>query len=211
MTRPKTLSDADLLAAARAAFVERGYGATTREIARTAGVSEGVLFQRYPTKRELFFAAMVLPAPDPATVANPGGGNAFERLTELTEAMTDYFRQTLPVLLPLMTSPGFAFEEFARRHPDSPLDVLRRRLAQFFADEERAGRVRALEPGAASLMVLSLAQTVAFLERLGAHGGRLPPRFVRAALETLWNGLAPDKPARPQPRRRKPVRRPTPR
>lgn len=61
MARPKTIADADLLEAARAVFVQKGMGASTRAIARRAGVSEGVLFQRYATKQELFFAAMALP------------------------------------------------------------------------------------------------------------------------------------------------------
>jgi hypothetical protein len=38
----------------------------------------------------------------------------------------------IPVLLPLMTRPEFRFEEFAARHPNSPLDTLRRDLVAFF-------------------------------------------------------------------------------
>ena len=61
MGRPRVISDDDVLAAAREAFVEHGLGASTREIARRAGISEGVLFQRHGTKSELFFAAMEPP------------------------------------------------------------------------------------------------------------------------------------------------------
>ena len=56
MPRPRLIDDATLLAAAREVFVEKGVGATTREVARYAGVSEGVIFQRYATKADLFFA-----------------------------------------------------------------------------------------------------------------------------------------------------------
>jgi len=191
MARKKIISDADLLAAARNVFVERGFGASTREIARRAGVSEGVLFQRYATKRELFFAAMVLPAPDPIARRDVDVADGFERLVELAEGITDYFRQTVPVLLPLMTHPGFSFEEFARRHPNSPLDELRRRLVGFFTEERDAGRIREVHPGAAALMVLSVAQTIAFFERMGAHGGHFPPELLRRGLRCLWDGLAP--------------------
>ncbi len=201
MPRKKTIPDAVLLAAAREVFINRGFGASTREIARRAGVSEGVLYQRYATKRELFFAAMVLPAPDPMARRDVAAADGFERLAELAEGMTDYFRQTVPVLLPLMTHPGFRFEEFAARHPNSPLDELRRRLVGFFAGERDAGRIRDVHPGAAALMVLGVAQTIAFFERMGAHGGRFPPELLRRGLRCLWDGLAPptSRPSSPGP------------
>ena len=50
MPRPRRIDDATLLAAAREVFVAKGAAATTREVARRAGVSEGVIFQRYKTK-----------------------------------------------------------------------------------------------------------------------------------------------------------------
>jgi AcrR family transcriptional regulator len=203
MARTKSIANADLLAAAREVFVEQGMGASTREVARRARVSEGVLFQRYATKRELFFAAMVLPAPDPLTARAAQPDDAFERLVALGQSMTGYFRQTLPVLMPLLAHPGFDFEEFARRHPRSPLDELRRRLVDFFVTERAAGHIGDVDPGAASLMVLGLAQTTAFLEHMGAHGATLPPAFTRRALHSLWVGLAPRAPGR-RPSARRP-------
>jgi hypothetical protein len=122
---------------------------------------------------------------------NVDAADGFERLLDLAEAMTAYFRQTLPMLLPLMTHPGFRVEEFARRHPDSPLDELRRRLVGFFTKEREAGRIREVHPGAAALMVLSAAQTIAFFERMGAHGGHFPEELLRRGLRCLWDGLAP--------------------
>ena len=57
-----------ILAAARAAFGERGYdGATMRGIAAAAGVDAALLHHYHGTKEELFTAAMHLPV-DPATV-----------------------------------------------------------------------------------------------------------------------------------------------
>ena len=57
MARPRRTDGERVLRAARALFVARGAQATTREIAEAAGVSQAVLFQRYGTKRKLFFAA----------------------------------------------------------------------------------------------------------------------------------------------------------
>ena len=44
--------------------MEEGFGASTKAIARRAGVFEGVLYQRFANKDELFFAAMIPPPVD---------------------------------------------------------------------------------------------------------------------------------------------------
>jgi AcrR family transcriptional regulator len=47
--------------AAREVFAERGYGATTREIAARAGVSHDLIFRYFGSKEKLFFEAVVAP------------------------------------------------------------------------------------------------------------------------------------------------------
>jgi len=48
---------ASIIAAAAALFAQKGFnGTTTREIARTAGISEALLFRHFPTKRALYAA-----------------------------------------------------------------------------------------------------------------------------------------------------------
>jgi AcrR family transcriptional regulator len=49
MGRRKLVEDDELLAVARGVFVEKGIAASTREIARRAGISEAVIYQRHPT------------------------------------------------------------------------------------------------------------------------------------------------------------------
>lgn len=51
-------------AAAREVFAERGYGATTREIASRAGVSHDLIFRYFDNKEKLFFDAVVTPLLD---------------------------------------------------------------------------------------------------------------------------------------------------
>jgi AcrR family transcriptional regulator len=191
MGRRKTISDGDLLAHARAVFVERGFAGTTKEIARRARVSEALLFQRYATKADLFFAAMALPAVDLQALFESPGQGARVQLASITAAMVDYFRDSMPVLLPLLSHPGFEFEAFARRHPDSPLSALRRGLMAFFSRERDARRVGPVDPGAAALLVFSLAESVAFFEKMGAHDGRMPDEVLERAIDTLWRAFAP--------------------
>ena len=58
MTRPKTISDEELLAVARKLFRTHGHAVSTRQIAEGAGISEAILYQRFGNKEHLFFAAM---------------------------------------------------------------------------------------------------------------------------------------------------------
>jgi len=50
---------ASIIAAAASLFAQKGFnGTTTREIARTAGISEALLFRYFPTKRALYAAIL---------------------------------------------------------------------------------------------------------------------------------------------------------
>jgi len=68
--KKKQSTRAKLLEAARAAFADLGYkAAKTSDIAKAVGVAEGTLFNYFPTKAELFLAAM-LPAEEPVVPAD---------------------------------------------------------------------------------------------------------------------------------------------
>ena len=58
MPRPVSIHDDAILKAAREVFLERGWDATTSEIATRAGVSHGIIFKRFKTKQALFHSAM---------------------------------------------------------------------------------------------------------------------------------------------------------
>jgi AcrR family transcriptional regulator len=199
MGRKKTISDADLLQAARAIFVSQGFGASTKEIARCAGVSEGVIYQRFATKDELFFAAMIPPAVDLTRMFQHSRLKGRKLIEKLALSMLDYSRELLPVLLPLMMHPQFQLEDFAERHPDSPLLRLRREIGPFLMRELKAGRLGPVDPRGASLLVWSFAQSIAFFERLGAHGGKFDPDILDATIECMWRGLAPKSQSRKRP------------
>jgi len=191
MGRKKTVSDEDLLETARSVFIEEGLGASTKEIARRAGVSEGVLYQRFATKDELFFAAMIPPPADVHAIFRGSRLRGRRMIEKLAFAMLEFSRQALPVFLPLMMHPGFRLEDLAERHPDSPIFVLRREIGPFLMREREAGRLGKVDPRGASLLIWSFAQAIAFFERLGAHGGKFDPEILQVAVECMWKGLAP--------------------
>lgn len=183
MARKRTIPDETLLRAARACFIERGFAAPTKEIARRAGVSEGLLFQRYGNKAELFLSAM---SPPPATEISarlaPSPVSGEPDLVALGEAMLDYFRQIAEVLLPLLSYPEFQFEDFARRHPDSALAAMRWQAVAYFQ------KTAARDPSASALLLMSSLFGIVMFEKLGAHGGAMPQEMVRRMLQRVADG-----------------------
>ncbi len=194
MGRRRTISDEQLLAIARTAFIEYGPAASTREIAKRANISEGVIFQRFRTKAELYFAAMAPPVLDlknrPIEKSPPN--KTFQRLESLVRRLVEYFRETVPVMGPLMTQSEFRFEEFARRHPESSLVMLRHDLMMLLTEEQQCGNLAPGPVGPMALLIISIGQTIAVFEHLGTHDTRFSDEFIRAASESLWRGLAPD-------------------
>ncbi len=192
MGRNKTKTDAELLETARLVFLEKGFAASTKEIARRAGISEGVIFQRFSTKEDLFFAAMSSPLADVHQLLDHPPSTGRDLLEKIVFSMIDYFRETLPVLISLMSHPSFRFEDFATHHPDSPMVTLRRGLVELIAQEQSARNGSALSTRGERRRCCCgpLAQTIAFSEHLGAHGGRFDPKIVRAATQCLWDGFA---------------------
>ena len=193
MGRPKTIEDEELLAAARAVFVEKGIGASTREIAKAAGISEAVIYQRHATKKDLFFATMVPPPADVTALFTLDAEDAdiCERLEELTLRLLDYFREAMPIFLPLVTHPAFDFERFVKQHPDSPMNQLREGVVAFLETLQKRDKVRSGYLGHTALALVATALGIAFLERLGVHGGTFSEDMVRGAARGLWLGLAP--------------------
>ncbi len=193
MGRHKLIQDDELLAVARQVFVEKGIAASTREIARRAGISEAVIYQRHPTKTDLFFAAMVPPALEVENLlaARANDLGVLEHLEEIALGMLEYFRELVPILLMLMTHPSFDFEKFVQRHPDSPLNRMRMGLMEYLEAQRELGNVAAENVGSAALTLLAALHRLAVFERLGVHGGEIDEAIVRAMVRFLWMGLAP--------------------
>jgi AcrR family transcriptional regulator len=188
MGRKKQLSDADLLGFARAAFIRDGLSAPTREIARAAGVSEAVLFQRYRTKAELFFAAMVPPPVQLDPFFQDPETDFRVQLRRVFEALIDYFRAAHPILVQLSVHPDFRFDEFAAKHPESSMIAMIQQLMRYLA-----GR---LDPGqdlnGTTLVLITTSHSLASFEAMGAHGGRFERVMVDSIFETMWKGMKPD-------------------
>jgi AcrR family transcriptional regulator len=193
MGRRKLVADDELLAVTREVFVEKGIAASTREIARRAGISEAVIYQRHPTKAHLFFAAMVPPAlnVEDLLFAPANDLSVVGQLERIALGMMSYFREVMPILLRLVTHPEFDLEKFAQRHPDSPFGRMHLGLIRYLESERERGRIVAENVGHAALTLFAALHSLAFLERLALHGGKFNDAMIRAMVRSLWTGLAP--------------------
>jgi AcrR family transcriptional regulator len=183
MGRRKRISDEALLAAAREVFVAEGFGGSTRAIARRAGVSEAVLFQRPRTQLDLFFAAMVPPPLDLAHLVvgaghDQGAGRGLEAIA--LEVMA-YFRGIMPVLMQLVTHPSFSLTELAARHADMPLHGLAAAVAGYLKEQRRRHAIdaSARDIDLAVLTLVAALHSLALFERMGMHGGVMADEVVR--------------------------------
>ena len=191
MPRPRRIDDATLLAAAREVFVEQGPGATTREVARRAGVSEGLLFQRYKTKADLFFAALAPPAADPGSVLPSGEAAVGDRLAleEAALRMLAYFRETMPLLLPLVNHPAFDPERFFHHTAPASLQAWIDALVRFL-DAQRAPESKPTDARGAATLLTSALFGVALIDTAGIHGVPLSDDAIRSMVRALWDGIA---------------------
>ena len=190
LARPRRIEDETLLEAARKVFVEKGAAATTREIAERAGVSEGLLFQRYRTKADLFFAALAPPAADPVAILRSGARrkDARHSLEEAALRMLAYFREVMPLLLTLVSHPAFDPERFFRHEAPASLQSWIDSLVGFIDARRGAGSQRSSSRDAAVLLTCALFG-VALIDTAGIHGNSLADDTVRGMVGALWNGI----------------------
>lgn len=193
MARRKRLEDDELLAVARERFVARGFAASTRGIAQVAGVAEAVLFQRFKTKAELFFAAMLPPPPNlhEILVSRPDWEEPSRRMEDIAIGVLAYFREIAPVLLPLVSHPEFNYESFVARYPESPLNQLVEGLQAWLKRLEARGDVVEGASPAVALALVGTMASLAIFERIGVHGGETLEEMVRQVAAVIWRGAAP--------------------
>lgn len=192
MGRPRSTSDAEILAAARALFRERGHAVTTREIADAAGVSQAVLYQRFPSKTELFFAAMAPSEPDVDAILGEAKPPVDAYLEGVAVRVLRYFAETHPTVAQLMAHPEFDAKVMGKLHER----IFTQRLIGGVA-----GRLRALRAGglvgdvdperAAQTLIAALHSSVVFHVMSGASVARHAGGLASQIVEVLWRGLAP--------------------
>ncbi len=193
MGRTKRISDDELLQVARAVFAADGFGASTRDIARRAGISEAIVYQRYRTKLDLFYAAMI-PAPfdaDKLLERHPPERPVGPAFQAIALEVLSYFRGIMPVLMQLVTHPSFSLDELHARRVEPPLHQLGDAVIAYLEGQRQRGVLAASTRTVrvAALTLIATLHSLALFERMGLHGGALPDQAVRGIARLLLAGL----------------------
>jgi AcrR family transcriptional regulator len=193
--------------AATRVFAERGYGAATmQEIATTAGVVASVLYDHYPSKRELYIALLQQhgQALIEGTTAAP---RSPDLRGELRQRVEDYFRA--------IEEDPFVWRMLLRDPPDDP--EIAAAHAQVHAEASRA-IVSGLAGGEAARRISSAeaTRTVLVAEMIksslnglaiwwGLHREVSRETVIETATSLLWDGLGGGQAVSNPPARRKPA------
>ncbi|MEO1684450.1 MAG: TetR/AcrR family transcriptional regulator [Cyanobacteria bacterium J06631_12] len=192
MARPRKITTEQILKAAQAVFLEKGFGASTQEIARAAGISEGSIFKRFPTKEALFVAAMGMSTSAflPLVEATVGKGDLQENLREIGLELIGVFHELVPKMM-MLRSKGLSVPAMLMKSKDAPPVQLLKLLTDLFERETALGRMRCQNPQTVAMMLIgSLMHYVIFVQR----SAPLPEaeEYVDSVVELLWQSIRPE-------------------
>jgi AcrR family transcriptional regulator len=193
MGRNKTIDDAELIRIARDVFREHGHTAATRDVARAAGISQAVLYQRFGSKEDLFLRAMTPESPDIDTLLGPyPPRNAKTDLKRIAERLTDFFATFTPTLLHVLAHPDLGARGLKKWHANLPFIPIVHALADRFRKLRSDGLIGAVDPEAAAHTMIASMHTVAMLKTVFDEGhGHHHGKQVEALVDVMWSGLAP--------------------
>lgn len=198
MARPKSISNDQILDAAREVFLEEGIQGTTSKIAERAGISEGTIYRRFDTKHALFMAAMDIPNPPgwAQTLEEiQGEGDLEANLNRLALEMISFFEEVIPKVHMVMSC-RVGPEDALQGEEESPPVRGLKMLTGFFHRERNDGRLRPCDPEIVARMLIGSVYHFAFSEVAGLNDFLPMPRetYVRGVVRNLLQGIAPDSP-----------------
>lgn len=192
MSRNKTISDDDILSAARSLFLKEGVRASTRTLAKQIGISEAVIFQRFGTKEALFFSAMVPPQAQLKAMfdAQPGQNSVKANLNLISSHIVAYFREIMPVFLTLISHPSFDMQTFLQKHR-MPAIQIEQKLLAYLSAEVTLGRICQDGIDAATKILISHLHHLALLKTIEVQSPIDTQQEIADAIDLMWQGLEP--------------------
>ena len=198
MGRRKVIDNELLLAHARAVFLERGVFGTTKEIARRAEVSEALLYQRYPTKTQLFTAAMMPPEVEADAVVASEIEDTQAALVETGVRLLKHLRKVIPTAMHLLMHPAVGPGDLSVHFASGRVTKITELLIAFLRARDARGDIRVTDPMGAANLIIAAVHSLAVYETLEVHGGDDLEHAVPIFIDALWRGLAPAE-SRPTP------------
>lgn len=195
--RPTSIDTTAILEVAREVFLNRGFQATTQEVAERAGISEGLLFHRFKNKEGLFRAAMNMPEEAVPDLLNHAiekldGMEVREALLHLASAVLEIGKVGLPLLMMSWSNPQLCHLPYDKNKAQFR-DVMKR-LAAYFEAQMQAGKMRQLDPEVvARVFVGSMHHYCITRIFSGADSGAIIPEsmFVRGLVDLVLDGATP--------------------
>ena len=189
----------DHLVDAAAALISRSPLAliTTREIARAAGVSDGVLYNYFQDKNELLVEALVRRfrrtiEAAAARIPEPGTATIEANLESIATTLLALEREVIPMVAGLVADPALLHRMFVALH-DDPLGPhwFRAPLIAYIEGERRLGRVRSdANPDGIVLLLMGSTSILALAGHL-ASGPAAEADRLHIVVDELLRGLRP--------------------
>lgn len=188
MARTATITDIQILEAARQVFLEQGFSAPATEIAAKAGISSGSIFKRFETKEALFFAAMVCESHWSGGLEKlVGHGELKVNLEAIANAVFSFAREMLPCSML-----AWSLRHCATRKEVQETYIARdiRLLSDFLKAERELGRLRpSLSTDVAATTLVGTMMSYGLLELFSGHQHENPEAFIKTFIDTFWKGL----------------------
>ncbi|MEW6224751.1 MAG: TetR/AcrR family transcriptional regulator [Chloroflexota bacterium] len=170
---------------------------TTREIARAAGVSDGVLYNYFGDKNDLLVEALVRQfrrtiEAAAARIPEPGTATLEANLESIATTLLDVEREVIPMIAGLVADPALLHRMFVALH-DDPLGPhwFRAPLIAYLEGERRLGRVRSdANPDGIVLLLMGSTSILALAGHL-ASGTAAEADRRHVVVDELLRGLRP--------------------
>ena len=204
MPRPVSIQDDVILRAAREIFLEKGWDATTSEIAAKAGVSHGIIFKRFKTKQTLFQSAMQEQSDWGQTIpgllsSSLGRKDVDKTLVELGSLFVEKFLMLIPALMMAWSNkqetenPAESAAAANKERATKALQAVKT-IAAYLEAEYRLGRIRETDFEVIAQAFVGALWHHAFLQVMltdGKPGSGKERRYVRRLVKAMWSGIAP--------------------
>jgi AcrR family transcriptional regulator len=186
------VSDEQVLAAARAAFIEGGAKVSVSAIAERVGVSHAALFQRFGSKRALMIAALGPPADHPRRhVETPPDERPLRaQLVEILARLMRYFRTLWPAV-EVLREAGIEPRKVYRRNGRAAPHVSHDTFATWLRAAQAQGRLAPCDAHALSIALTGTVTVHALMEhQFGERPTQLSDEaYLDAVLVPFLTGL----------------------
>lgn len=193
-----TLREHLIDAAERLLAERRTVAVTTRDIARAAGVSDGVLYNHFAGKDDLLLAALLrrygrLLADFRAGLPAPGTGGVEANLAAHLRAALDLSINTFPAGAGLLAEPALLHRFVVAIHqpPFAPQQFLQP-LTDYIAGEQRLGRLRAGDPEPVVTLLTGVSLVLAATSLMSGRPPEDVAASIPAVVRALVDGAGPD-------------------